>query len=139
MTVIVADLNGLKVVNDSLGHASGDALLRRAGEVLREGVQRPHCAARIGGDEFVILMPACGETEGLQMIADIEELVELNNQFYTGSPLSFSLGLATSLEIERLEDTVKRADKRMYEAKRQHYAEHSSGAGAFGGEHGQLA
>ena len=121
VTIIVADLNGLKVVNDTLGHAAGDALLRRAGEVLREGVQKPHCAARIGGDEFVVLMPATSEAEGLQMIADIEELVEVNNQFYPGSTLSFSLGLATSLRTERLEDTVKRADRRMYEAKRQHY------------------
>ncbi|MCB8839620.1 sensor domain-containing diguanylate cyclase [Aurantimonas sp. VKM B-3413] len=121
VTVIVADLNGLKAMNDALGHAAGDALLRRAGEVLREGVQKPHCAARIGGDEFVILMPATGEAEAMQMIADIEELVEVNNQFYSGPALSFSLGLATSLQTERLEETVKRADKRMYEAKRAYY------------------
>ena len=123
VTVIVADLNGLKAVNDTLGHAAGDALLRRAGEVLREAVQKPCCAARIGGDEFVVLMPATCEADGQQMVADIAELVEVNNQFYTGHALSFSLGLATSMEAERLEDTVKRADKRMYEQKRQHYAE----------------
>ncbi|ORE92866.1 sensor domain-containing diguanylate cyclase [Aurantimonas sp. 22II-16-19i] len=139
VTVIVADLNGLKAVNDTLGHAAGDALLRRAGEVLREAVQKPHCAARIGGDEFVILLPASGEAEGLQMIADIEELVELNNQFYTGSPLSFSLGLATSLQLERLEETVKRADKRMYEAKHRHYAEADGEAGAPGVKHSRGA
>lgn len=121
VTVIVADLNGLKIVNDTLGHAAGDALLRRAGEVLREGVQKPHCAARIGGDEFVVLMPATSEAEGAQMIAEIEGLVEVNNQFYAGPTLSFSLGQATSLDTERLEDTVKRADKRMYEEKRKHY------------------
>ena len=124
VTVIIADLNGLKAVNDALGHAAGDALLRRAGEVLREGVQKPNYAARIGGDEFVILMPATSEAEGLQMSADIEELVEVNNQFYSGPRLSFSLGLATSLATERLEETVKRADRRMYEAKRAYYEEH---------------
>ncbi|MCE7030689.1 sensor domain-containing diguanylate cyclase [Jiella avicenniae] len=129
VTVIVADLNGLKAVNDTLGHAAGDALLRRAGEVLREAVQKPHCAARIGGDEFVILLPASGEADGLQMVADIEELVEVNNQFYTGAVLSFSLGVATAMQTERLEDTVKRADKRMYEEKRRHYAEAGGDAG----------
>ncbi|MEX6506480.1 diguanylate cyclase [Jiella sp. M17.18] len=123
VTAIVADLNGLKAVNDTLGHAAGDALLRRAGEVLREGVQKPHCAARIGGDEFVILMPATNEAEGKHMVAELEELIEVNNQFYAGPTLSFSLGLATSLETERLEDTVKRADRRMYEAKRDFYVE----------------
>lgn len=121
VTIIVADLNGLKLVNDTLGHAAGDALLRRAGEVLHEAVTKPHCAARIGGDEFVVIMPGSHEAEGTTMAADIEELVEVNNQFYTGPALSFSLGVATSLATERLEDTVRRADKRMYEAKRQHY------------------
>ncbi|MBO0906130.1 sensor domain-containing diguanylate cyclase [Jiella sonneratiae] len=121
VTVIVADLNGLKAINDTLGHGAGDALLRRAGEVLQEAVQKPHCAARIGGDEFVVMMPASNEAEGQQMTAAIEELVDVNNQFYSGPTLSFSLGVATSMATERLEDTVKRADRRMYEAKRRHY------------------
>ncbi|WP_230788089.1 sensor domain-containing diguanylate cyclase [Aurantimonas coralicida] len=123
VTIIVADLNGLKTVNDVMGHAAGDALLRRAGEVLNEAVREPCHVARIGGDEFVVMMPASSEEDGLQMAQNIVELVEVNNQFYTGAELSFSLGVATAEAGERLEATVKRADARMYEAKRKHYAD----------------
>nr|WP_148227425.1 sensor domain-containing diguanylate cyclase [Fulvimarina pelagi] len=122
VTVIVADLNGLKSVNDSLGHAAGDALLRRAGEVLRETVKRPCQVSRVGGDEFIILMPSADETDGRQLIAEIEELVEINNQFYGGSILSFSMGIATACEGERLEEATQRADCAMYEAKRAFYS-----------------
>ena len=59
LSIVAMDLNGLKAVNDAQGHAAGDALLRRAGEVLAKaaGDQQPLCMARIGGDEFVALMP----------------------------------------------------------------------------------
>jgi diguanylate cyclase (GGDEF)-like protein len=122
VTVIVVDLNGLKAINDQLGHASGDALLRRAGEVLNEAVDKPCYAARIGGDEFALLLPATDERDGATMMENIEKLVEINNQFYSGLTLSFSMGAATSLPGERLESVVKRADHLMYEAKRAFYA-----------------
>src|SRR6185295_11010192 len=77
VTVIMADLNGLKRVNDQLGHAAGDALLRRA------------------GDEFAVLLPGTDERGGAAMIDTIRQLVELNNQFYPGAQLSFSMGAAT--------------------------------------------
>ena len=125
VTVIVADLNGLKEINDTMGHGAGDAILRRAGEVLNEAVARPNRAARIGGDEFVVLMPGCEAADGAQMMASIEEMVEVNNQFYPGATLSFALGMATAEPNERLEDTVKRADMLMYEAKRKLYSTRS--------------
>ncbi len=122
ITIIVADLNGLKVANDQLGHAAGDGLLRRAGEVLNKIVEKPACAARIGGDEFAILLPSMDEREGLAMMESIEKLAELNNQFYSGLTLSFAMGAATRQPGERLEDVVKRADQQMYLSKRAHYA-----------------
>ncbi|MDQ0469079.1 sensor domain-containing diguanylate cyclase [Labrys wisconsinensis] len=123
ITIIMADLNGLKAANDQLGHAAGDEMLRRAGEILGKLVDKPGHAARIGGDEFAILLPAVDERGAELVMEDIEQLVELNNQFYTGTPLSFALGAATSLPGERLEQVIKRADARMYEAKRAYYAD----------------
>jgi diguanylate cyclase (GGDEF)-like protein len=79
-------------------------------------------AARIGGDEFAILMPGADERAGQAMVDKIMTLVELNNQFYQGDTLSFAVGLATGHKGERIEEIARRADVLMYEAKRAHYA-----------------
>lgn len=122
VTIIVADLNGLKSVNDQLGHGTGDDLLRRAGEVFTEAIKAPWHAARIGGDEFAILLPATDERDAAAVMAQIQELIEINNQFYSGLTLSVSMGAATCREGERLELAVQKADALMYEAKQSHYA-----------------
>ena len=122
VTIIVADLNGLKAANDQWGHDSGDALLRRAGEVFNELIAKPHCAARIGGDEFAVLLPATDLRDGEAMVDSIHKLVAVNNQFYPGLTLSLSMGVATSQPGERLELVAKRADLLMFERKRAFYA-----------------
>lgn len=122
VTVIVIDLNGLKAINDQWGHAVGDALLRRAGEVLDEVVEKPCCAARIGGDEFALLLPGFDAQDGALVMNEINRLIELNNQFYSSVSLSLSMGAATSAFGERMEDVIRRADAAMYEAKRDFYS-----------------
>jgi PleD family two-component response regulator len=67
-------------------------------------------------------MPATSEDEARAMVESIEKLVEINNQFYSGNPLSFSIGLATGVAGERLEEVVKRADAAMYEKKKEYYS-----------------
>ena len=122
VTIIIADLNELKSTNDQLGHAAGDALLRRIGEVLNKAVDPPCHAARIGGDEFAILLPGTDAHGGEAVMEHIEKLVGLNNQFYSAAAITLSMGAATSRPGERLEDVAKRADARMYRAKRAYYA-----------------
>jgi diguanylate cyclase (GGDEF)-like protein len=121
VTIIMVDLNGLKAANDELGHAAGDSLLRRAGEVLNSIVDKPARAARIGGDEFAVILPSVEQAEGEALMKVILDLVAINNEFYTDLPLSLSMGLATSEPGERLEAVVKRADLAMLAAKRAHY------------------
>jgi diguanylate cyclase (GGDEF)-like protein/PAS domain S-box-containing protein len=128
VTVIVIDLNGLKAANDQLGHAAGDSLLRRAGEVLTEAIDSGSRAARIGGDEFAVLLPGGDERVGALMVERIEKLVDINNQFYSGTPLSLSLGVATCQAGERLESAIQRADFLMYESKRAYYSEQTGAA-----------
>ena len=119
----MADLNGLKAATTSWGHAAGDALLRRSGEVLTEAVKRPSHAARIGGDEFAILMPGATEADGEALIEDIHRLVGLNNQYYGAPLLSLAIGAATSDENERMKSLMSRADRAMYASKRNYYAD----------------
>jgi diguanylate cyclase (GGDEF)-like protein len=121
ITLIAADLNGLKATNDQLGHAAGDALLQRVGEVLGKLVDKPMCAARIGGDEFALLLPGTDLRGGEQLIERIQTLVEVNNQFYSGTRVSLAMGVATCEAGERLEVAMHRADARMYAAKREFY------------------
>jgi len=124
LSVLLIDLNGLKRINDSEGHAAGDGLLRRAGEVLTSAnAENTYCVARIGGDEFVALMPGCDERLAQSFRERIESMLELNNQFYPGQKLSMAIGIATGDSKTSAEYVVGLADKAMYEAKARHYEE----------------
>lgn len=122
VSVIIIDLNGLKEANDQRGHDAGDSLLRRLGEVLNEAVTPPNCAARIGGDEFAILMPGGDGKEVVAMVENIQKILEINNQFYSNAPLSMAIGTAVSEPGESMEAVVRRADLAMYADKQKHYA-----------------
>ncbi|HEX3576614.1 MAG TPA: sensor domain-containing diguanylate cyclase [Rhodopila sp.] len=122
VSVILMDLNGLKALNDNFGHAAGDAVLRRAGEILAQTVDRPGCVARIGGDEFVILLPSTGAAAAQTVLDNLMKLTELNNQYHsTATPVRFSVGCATCEAGERMEPTIQRADMLMYQSKRAYY------------------
>lgn len=122
VSAVVIDLNGLKEANDQLGHDAGDALLRRLGEVLNGAATQPNHAARIGGDEFAVLMPGADKQAVAAMVETIGELLKINNQFYSNAPLSISLGVATSEPGETMEAMVRRADIAMYAQKRAYHA-----------------
>ena len=122
VSAVIIDLNGLKQSNDTMGHDAGDSLLRRLGEVLNGVVSAPNHAARIGGDEFAILMPGADKQAAATMVDTINELLKINNQFYSTAPLGISLGFATSEPGESMEALIKRADVSMYEQKKAHYA-----------------
>jgi len=121
VTIIIADLNGLKTANDQLGHNAGDALLRRAGEVFTSLVEKPATVARVGGDEFAVILPLTDAIGGDTVLATLAELIELNNQYYPDVALTMSVGIATSTADETLEEVVKRADIQMLQAKRGYY------------------
>jgi diguanylate cyclase (GGDEF)-like protein len=123
LTVLMIDVNGLKTVNDELGHHAGDALLRRAGEVLSQAVEKPASVARIGGDEFVVLMPGLDEAAGKRQLSEIHKLLALNNQFYAPVVLEFAVGMATSGSGEPIDSLLRRADQLLLTAKRDYYAD----------------
>ena len=123
VSVVMIDINGVKTANDLWGHAAGDALLRRAGEVLGKAVEKPSYAARIGGDEFAMLLPGVDEHATTAVLRNLDKLVAMNNQFYPGVPLSLAIGSATRLAGETIEDAVKRADLKMYHAKQDYYSQ----------------
>jgi len=125
LSVLVIDMNGLKQANDENGHAAGDGLLRRIGEVLTKAVDAPSVAARIGGDEFAVLMPGVEERGAQHMKERIQTLLDMNNQFYGGDrglQLSLSIGVAHCGSGDQIESMLLRADKAMYEEKADFYS-----------------
>jgi diguanylate cyclase (GGDEF)-like protein len=122
VSVVILDLNGLKEINDALGHQAGDALLRRMGEVLGKAATGGQFACRIGGDEFAILLPDTDEHGAELMIVQLEQLLAINNQFY-GTPLTAAMGHATARDGTRLELAIRQADRAMYDAKKAYYLE----------------
>lgn len=123
--VLAIDLNGLKAINDDHGHAAGDAMLRRAGEVLAKAVDAAHCAARVGGDEFMVLLPGVDERGVLAVQERIQSLVDMNNQFYPGQHLSLAMGRAICQAGEQVDEVLQQADQNMYQEKKRYYDEHA--------------
>jgi diguanylate cyclase (GGDEF)-like protein len=121
VSLIVADVDGLKGVNDNRGHAEGDKLIRRAAEVLQASVRAEDIVTRIGGDEFAILLPATNSAAATQALARIHSLTELNNKYYSLPALSLSLGAATGEGGRNLNEVLRQADDQMYVEKRAHH------------------
>lgn len=116
VSIVMADVDGLKEVNDTQGHAAGDEVLRQAAKVLFSVFRAEDMVARIGGDEFVVLLPeadAAVVENALQRIR--ETLAETARSL--GLTLSLSLGAATATESGRLLEAMKLADERMYRDK----------------------
>ncbi|WP_413857055.1 diguanylate cyclase domain-containing protein [Candidatus Aalborgicola defluviihabitans] len=124
LTIMAMDLNGLKRINDAEGHAAGDAVLRRAGEVLTSATAGyPYCVARIGGDEFIALMPGCDDRVAAGLQERIESMIEMNNQFYTGQRLSMAIGIASCKAAGEVEAALHEADQAMFREKTRYYDE----------------
>ncbi|HEY4013256.1 MAG TPA: diguanylate cyclase [Polyangiaceae bacterium] len=117
--VFFIDLNGMKRINDSLGHLQGDQLLSDVMTILRECFRSSDIIGRLGGDEFVVLSPDAGETaesfRGRLRVA-VDDYNARSKRSYR---VSISVGLATESQVGPvgLEDLVEQADKRMYEDK----------------------
>jgi len=117
VSFIIVDLNGLKTANDTLGHHAGDKLIRRAAEVLKASIENGYIAARIGGDEFIVIMSGVDEAEANGVMERIQSLVAMNNKYYREPELSLSIGASTSEPGITLERVISLADDAMYNNK----------------------
>ena len=116
VSVVSADLDGLKQINDRDGHEAGDRAIAAAAELLRKTARSVDHIARVGGDEFLILLP---ETDAAGAARFVKRLrMAALKTLCDGVCLSISLGAATCESGEALRDTVRRADSAMYASKR---------------------
>ncbi len=117
VSIMVADLDGLKRVNDTLGHAIGDRLIQGAAQVIRSAVRGDDLVARIGGDEFAIILPETDAATAREVLDRIRGSEELFNQENSTSPVAISIGIATAEQGDSLAEVLRFADQRMYENK----------------------
>jgi diguanylate cyclase (GGDEF)-like protein len=130
-SVLFVDVDNLKLINDSLGHAIGSAILVETADLLKKTFRESDVLGRIGGDEFAVVCQCSHVT--ISIAANRLEAAAVNRNAQPGRqfPLSFSVGYATADEHGRqsLQELLSLADKAMYEDKRhkKHPARHASG------------
>lgn len=119
--VVGCDVDGLKLINDSMGHQAGDELLRAAGTAIASAVREGDFVARVGGDEFVVLLYNI-DSQGVKKVMDrIRAAIIRQNELEPGLPLSISLGCAVATEDTKdIHQLLKEADDHMYREKLHH-------------------
>ncbi len=117
LTILMLDVDGLKRINDTLGHAEGDKLLQRVAEVLRVTFRPEDTIARVGGDEFAVILPGVDEPHARAVAKRLKSRLEEHNKSYPDLPLEWSLGMVTRRKGASVSQVVREADERMYREK----------------------
>lgn len=116
LSIIIIDVNGLKLTNDAFGHKEGDKLLKTLAKVLKNSCNKKNTIARMGGDEFTILLPKTNKIETAKLCLEIKK----NCIEYDIEPvkLSIAIGYATKINIhEDIDEILKKAENIMYRNK----------------------
>jgi diguanylate cyclase (GGDEF)-like protein len=117
--VLLLDIDHFKTINDQLGHAAGDECLRKIGEIIRATVRAGDTAGRIGGEEFLIVMPGASRDVALSVGDRLRLAISLGGMRYAnGDPVTTSIGAAAVKSGDTIETILARADRGLYEAKR---------------------
>lgn len=116
ISIIMADLNGLKLTNDAFGHIVGDTLLISIAKILKKECRENDIIARIGGDEFVVLLPNTDAESASDIINRINKAI--TNENTENVILSLSMGLAVKMDdFDDMNDVFKKAEDNMYRYK----------------------
>jgi len=120
------DVDGLKTVNDLQGHEMGDLLIKRAADAMKSALRAVDSVARIGGDEFAVIIPQCDLAIMEQACQRLRGNMDKQNELHSELPISFSVGWSVgNLQVKsNIPEIIKQADQSMYtdkEKKRSQY------------------
>jgi diguanylate cyclase (GGDEF)-like protein len=120
VSVVYFDLNGLKLINDSYGHAAGDAALMHVSRVLVESVRTSDVVGRLGGDEFGVILVQTDQETAVRKAAQLSGAISSRPLFWQGHeiPLSAAYGTHSFSGSETASEAIDAADKAMYERKK---------------------
>lgn len=119
LTLLFFDIDNFKNINDTLGHHTGDKVLKRIAELLKERLRQSDLIARWGGEEFIAGLIDTDITNGQKIAENLRVAFEQDTKLMqlAGSPVTASFGLVTIMEDESIESALIRVDKAMYRAK----------------------
>jgi diguanylate cyclase (GGDEF)-like protein/PAS domain S-box-containing protein/putative nucleotidyltransferase with HDIG domain len=113
--IVVMDVDGLKLINDTLGHAAGDEILVETAKIINQAYPDSDTIARIGGDEFAVILLDCNQEKLDQMLSSFNELICRHNSTRPEIPLGVSIGSRVNCDhSESLLETFKEAENLMY-------------------------
>jgi diguanylate cyclase (GGDEF)-like protein len=117
--MLFVDLDGLKIINDTLGHRAGDEALIQVAALLSKGVRHSDVVARIGGDEFGILLESSDEQAAHETAARLIDQISACEVLHDGEvlPLSVAIGVGVIDSLDTPEAVMERADEAMYRRK----------------------
>ena len=118
VSILMVDVDKLKAVNDRKGHSAGDEMLRLTAQVLRSAFRQEDTIARIGGDEFAVLLPGIDKKMAKQAIKRIQDSIKKHAAESGKEPLHISIGSFTAEEESSLSAALKKADDNMYADKK---------------------
>ncbi len=115
-SLIMADIDHFKSVNDTYGHQVGDAVLREVGQIIYSAIRKSDIFGRYGGEEFIIICPKTSSEQALILAEKIRQEIE-NFDFIEVGHKTISLGISSLIDNDEVEDMIKRADDALYKAK----------------------
>jgi diguanylate cyclase (GGDEF)-like protein/PAS domain S-box-containing protein len=116
LTLIMSDVNGLKLINDTFGHSMGDELLKKTANVIKREIRPDDIVARLGGDEFIVILPKTDAYEAERIIKRIKDL--LSKEKVSNIEVSISFGYETKIKDEEsIQEIFKIAENNMYKKK----------------------
>lgn len=117
--MLFVDVDGLKIINDSFGHRAGDEALIQVANLLAKGVRHSDVVARIGGDEFGILLECADEDAAQETAARLIEQISGCEFLHDGEPLPLGVAIGVGMidALDTPESVMERADEAMYRRK----------------------
>jgi len=116
ISIVMGDVNGLKLVNDTFGHSAGDDLLIKVSKALRAGSRADDIIARYGGDEFILILPKTNNQDAHRLVSRLKSMVSIEKSDVAEISVSFGVETKTN-ESESMQDIIKSTEDDMYQHK----------------------